>query len=281
MEHHRAEHPHSARHRALRCAACMERHRALRSAGVALIQAIIAADGSGKMLAHFRSATVPGPAAQSYPALLTAVLSKLHHSKSNYEYTVNGICNPYLQVKVRSHGAHACMLRMRRSMPSFIPLCPPTPVCACMLHDTLPVQVLKCLALLGKGSQEATDAMTDILAKVAAAHATVQAKVGRIARTTSGAVAMEAANTIMAIEPVPRLRSYAVQIMANFLKLQDNNMRCASRSPQSADSMRLVVTGRTTGMHAPQAVRHTVWTLRAAPASASSRRSIEPRCSRA
>lgn len=88
------------------------------------------------------------------------------------------------------------------------------------------VQVLKCLALLGKGSQEATDAMTDILAKVAAAHTTAQAKAGRVARTTAGAVAMEAANTIMAVEPVPRLRSYAVQIMANFLKLSDNNMRC-------------------------------------------------------
>lgn len=69
--------------------------------------------------------------------------------------------------------------------------------------------------------------MTDILAKVAAAHTTAQAKAGRVARTTAGAVAMEAANTIMAIEPVPRLRSYAVQIMANFLKLSDNNMRCA------------------------------------------------------
>lgn len=90
------------------------------------------------------------------------------------------------------------------------------------------IQVLKCLALLGKGSQGATDAMADILAKVAAAHTTQQAKVGRVARTTAGAVAMEAANTIMAIEPVPRLRSYAVQIMANFLKLADNNMRCAA-----------------------------------------------------
>ena len=48
----------------------------------------------------YRTTTIPGPAAQGYPALLTAVLSKLHHSKSNYEYTVSGICNPYLQVKV-------------------------------------------------------------------------------------------------------------------------------------------------------------------------------------
>ena len=76
-------------------------HRAC--AGVTLIQTIIAADDSGKMLRHYRTATaVAGPAAQGYPALLTAVLSKLHHSKSNYEYTVSGICNPYLQVKVRT-----------------------------------------------------------------------------------------------------------------------------------------------------------------------------------
>lgn len=92
--------------------------------------------------------------------------------------------------------------------------------------------MLKCLALLGKGSQEATDAMTDILAKVAAAHTTAQSKAGRVTRTTAGAVAMEAANTIMAIEPVPRLRSYAVQIMANFLKLSDNNMRCVQPQQQ-------------------------------------------------
>jgi hypothetical protein len=69
-------------------------------AGVTLIQTLITSDSTGKMLKHYRTALIPGPAPQGYPALLTAVLSKLHHSKSNYEYTVSGICNPYLQVKV-------------------------------------------------------------------------------------------------------------------------------------------------------------------------------------
>jgi hypothetical protein len=39
---------------------------------------------------------------QSYAHLLTAVLKQLHHSKFNREYDVHGICNPFLQVKVRS-----------------------------------------------------------------------------------------------------------------------------------------------------------------------------------
>ena len=88
----------------------------------------------------------------------------------------------------------------------------------------------------GKGSQQATDAMADILAKVAAAHTTAQAKAGRAARTTAGAVALEAVSTIMTVQPVPRLRSYAVQIMANFLKLSDNNMRCAPAVGNSCSS---------------------------------------------
>jgi hypothetical protein len=65
--------------------------------------------------------------------------------------------------------------------------------------------------------------------QVAAAHAAATAARGgrgRAAASTSAAVGTEAANTIMAVEPVPMLRSYAVQIMANYLKQTDNNMRC-------------------------------------------------------
>lgn len=87
-------------------------------------------------------------------------------------------------------------------------------------------QVLKALGRLGKGSPATTEAISDILAKVAAAHASPPSKLGRAARSTSAAVAMETANTILEIAPVQMLRSYAVQIMANFLKQQDNNMRC-------------------------------------------------------
>ena len=64
------------------------------------MQKIIASDDSGKMLRHHRTGTSAGPTVQGYPALLPAELSKQHHS--NYEYTVSGICNPYLQVKVRT-----------------------------------------------------------------------------------------------------------------------------------------------------------------------------------
>ena len=71
--------------------------------------------------------------------------------------------------------------------------------------------------------------MADILAKVAAAHTTAQAKAGRAARTTAGAVALEAVSTIMTVQPVPRLRSYAVQIMANFLSSPITT--CGARAP--------------------------------------------------
>jgi hypothetical protein len=95
------------------------------------------------------------------------------------------------------------------------------------------MQVLKCLGILGRGNRAATEVMTDILAKVAAVHANVPTfrKGGRTAGgNTSGAVGTEAAATIMMIEPVPMLRNYAVQIMASFLKREDNNMRCPSLS---------------------------------------------------
>eukprot|EP00892_Ulva_mutabilis_P011372 jgi/Ulvmu1/8607/UM046_0005.1 len=153
-------------------------------AGVTLMLTCMDADSTGKVLEHYRTTKLAGQASQMYPQLLTAVLGKLHQSKGNFEYVVNGVCNPYLQVKV-----------------------------------------LKTLGRLGKGSPATTEQMSDILAKVAAAHASPPSKLGRAARSTSAAVAMEAANTILEIAPVQMLRSYAVQIMANFLKQQDNNMR--------------------------------------------------------
>lgn len=60
------------------------------------------AEPSGATVEHYRTSKVPGQASQTYPQLLTAVLGKLHSSKANYEYVVNGVCNPYLQVKVRA-----------------------------------------------------------------------------------------------------------------------------------------------------------------------------------
>ena len=89
--------------------------------------------------------------------------------------------------------------------------------------------MLKCLGVLGAGNKAATEAMTDVLAKVAAGHAAAAPRGAgrRGGGTTGAAVATEAAVTIMRIEPVPTLRSYAVQIMANLLKQPDNNLRCA------------------------------------------------------
>ena len=100
------------------------------------------------------------------------------------------------------------------------------------------LQVLRCLGVLGRGNTAVTEAMTDILAKVAAAHATVPTvrRGGRTAGgTTSAAIGTEAAATIMAVQPVPMLRNYAVQIMANFLKREDNNMR---RAPHAVSGTR-------------------------------------------
>ena len=79
--------------------------------------------------------------------------------------------------------------------------------------------MLKCLGVLGAGNKAATEAMTDVLAKVAAGHAAAAPRGAgrRGGGTTGAAVATEAAVTIMRIEPVPTLRSYAVQIMANLL----------------------------------------------------------------
>jgi hypothetical protein len=109
------------------------------------------------------------------------------------------------------------------------------------------LQVLKCLGILGRGNAAATEVMTDTLAKVAAAHAAVPSTMRGArstksgANTTSAAIGTEAAATIMNVEPVPMLRTYAVQIMANFLKQSDNNMRCAGRPRLQQDLSLFVV----------------------------------------
>ena len=52
-------------------------------------------------------------AAPTYAHLLTAVLKQLHASKFNHEYDVHGICNPFLQVKVRCKACDTDFQRLR------------------------------------------------------------------------------------------------------------------------------------------------------------------------
>jgi hypothetical protein len=168
-------------------------------------------DESGATRRYYASEQLTGPA-PTYAALLTAVLKQLHGSKFNHEYDVHGICNPFLQVKVRSHPA--CMLGVsfhkvskrpfvccvktcavpfifvlqtrtpRVQLYSVIDLsrasCTPLACASTWDQQSCCTQVLKCLALLGKGSADATEAMSDTLAKVRCSLSTFARPVRRI-----------------------------------------------------------------------------------------------------
>jgi AP-1 complex subunit gamma-1 len=81
----------------------------------------------------------------------------------------------------------------------------------------LQVQILRLLRTLGHGSAEASDAMSDALAAVAANTDGSQ--------NAGNAVLYEAVQTIMAIESIGGLRVLAVNILGRFLSHRDNNMR--------------------------------------------------------
>lgn len=81
----------------------------------------------------------------------------------------------------------------------------------------LQVQILRLLRTLGHGSAEASDAMSDALATVAANTDGSQ--------NAGNAVLYEAVQTIMAIESIGGLRVLAVNILGRFLSHRDNNMR--------------------------------------------------------
>ena len=67
------------------------------------MMALMSNDECGaEMRDYFRTMALTSGSSKSYAHLLTAVLKQLHHSKFNHEYDVHGICNPFLQVKVRS-----------------------------------------------------------------------------------------------------------------------------------------------------------------------------------
>jgi AP-1 complex subunit gamma-1 len=69
----------------------------------------------------------------------------------------------------------------------------------------------------GKGNADASDAMTDILAQVAAS---VEG-----GRNAGWAILYEAVATIMGIETIGGLRVMAVNILGRFLANRDNNIR--------------------------------------------------------
>ncbi|GAX74370.1 hypothetical protein CEUSTIGMA_g1819.t1, partial [Chlamydomonas eustigma] len=81
----------------------------------------------------------------------------------------------------------------------------------------LQVKILRVLRYLGRGSPEASDKMSDILAQVAA---NVDGS-----RNSGNAVLYECVQTIMGVESISGLRILAVNLLGKFLANKDNNMR--------------------------------------------------------
>jgi AP-1 complex subunit gamma-1 len=81
----------------------------------------------------------------------------------------------------------------------------------------LQVKLLRLLQLLGIGSDEASDAMNDILAQVATNTET--------AKNAGNAILYECVKAIMSIEAEAGLRVLAVNILGRFLLNRDNNIR--------------------------------------------------------
>lgn len=81
----------------------------------------------------------------------------------------------------------------------------------------LQVAILRLLRVLGRGSAEASDAMSDVLAQVATNTES--------ARNAGNAILYECVQTIMAVESIGGLRVLAVNILGRFLANKDNNIR--------------------------------------------------------
>jgi len=81
----------------------------------------------------------------------------------------------------------------------------------------LQVAALRILRILGRGSNEASEVMADVLAQVASNVECV--------RNAGNAVLYECVLTILGIEPVAGLRVLAVNVLGRFLANRDNNIR--------------------------------------------------------
>jgi AP-1 complex subunit gamma-1 len=81
----------------------------------------------------------------------------------------------------------------------------------------LQVKILRLLRVLGAGSADASDQMSDVLAQVATNT--------EGARSAGNAILYECVRTIMAVESIGGLRVLAVNTLGRFLSNRDNNIR--------------------------------------------------------
>lgn len=81
----------------------------------------------------------------------------------------------------------------------------------------LQAKILRLLSILGHGSPEASDAMSDVLAQVATNTEST--------RSAGNSILYECVRTIMAVESIGGLRVLAVNTLGRFLAHRDNNIR--------------------------------------------------------
>lgn len=151
--------------------------------------------------------------------LLCKMLRGLLQAGFSPEHDVGGITNPFLQVPQGVHpgvsattAAAAAAAAQSRCMTVFLRRegqALLTQMRAWRRGWWPQVRLLQLLRVLGAGDAEASDAMTDVLAQVAANT--------EGARNAGNAILYEAVNTIMGIETIGGLRVMAVNILGRFL----------------------------------------------------------------